>query len=204
MTENERLKDDLAYVRAAIDRQRQILCHAIPFWFAGLIAAFMVVLGAVGDLYRQGVLPESASDIVKLGGFVGLVTILLSRALRERRDRLTDGATRPRQRGQARQVVPFLIFVAGLAFIQIYASTAGIGGAAFKPVIIAYVAVSFMLLGHNGLRLLLWMGAGLAAATLVYVAFDSEFPRTILGVGFAAGILLGSWFDRRLLARAAG
>ncbi|MFQ5347819.1 MAG: hypothetical protein ACE5ED_08240 [Rhodothalassiaceae bacterium] len=204
MTDNERLKDDLAYVRAAIDRQREILCHAIPFWFAGLIAVFLMVLAVVGDLQAQGVLPESVFDIVKLAGFVGLVTVLLSRALGEKRGRRAEKATRPRQRGQARQVVPFLIFVAGLAFIQLYADAAGLGGAALKPVIFAYVAVSFMLLGYNGLRLLFWMGAGLAAATLVYVGLDSEFQRTILGVGFAAGILLGSWFDQRLLARAAG
>ena len=203
MSGTERLRDDLAYVRAAVERQREALCRVIPMWFAALIAAFMVALAVIGDLRSQGLVPDAASDLLKTIGFAGLVTILLSR--RFRRDRGSRSATTPApgRRQQMRQAIPFLIFAAGLAFIQIYASESDIADAAFRPVLLSYVAVGFMLIGHGGLRLLFWMGAGLAVATLGYVAFDTEFKRTLLGLGFSGGVMLGSWLDRRLLDRTA-
>ena len=204
MTETDRLRDDLAYVRAAIDRQREILCHAIPMWFAGLIAAFLLALAFIGDLRSQGLVPDTAFDLLKIVGFVGLVTILLGRSFRRDRRGGRSARTSPAGRHeQVRQAIPFLVFLAGLAFIQLYADAAGIAGAAFRPVLLGYVAVGFMLMGHGGLRLLFWMGAGLAVATVGYVALDIDFKRTLLGLGFAGGVMFGSWLDRRLLDRAA-
>lgn len=203
MTESERLRDDLAYVRAAVERQRQAVCDTVPVWFAAAAGGYFLMLALLRDFSVQEVIGKATLEWINTIGTAILVVIVLTRAYQHRRRAGSEAKPRLRWRDQLRQATPFLIFVAGIVFIKFYADAADIDVAAMQPVFIAYVAVSFMLIGLGGLRLLLWMGAGLAVGLLGYVALDPELKRTLLAAGLGTGMVFGSWLDSRMLARSA-
>ncbi|WP_281300109.1 MULTISPECIES: hypothetical protein [unclassified Iodidimonas] len=203
MTTSEKLSDDLAYVRTAINRQRKMLCDALPFWAAVSIAIFLVLLAVLSDLDRAGTLSEQITDTFALAGGTAIVIMLLFQERKVRARRQATGATAsPLDRSQRRkffyQAATFLI--ATLIF-SLMADQFSLDPEIAGHYQIILMAACLVLIGLNGLNIMLWFGLGLALGGLGTFYLDIEWSKTLLASSSALGILIGTALDRRALAR---
>jgi len=206
MTDSHKLQDDLAYVRAAVDRQRRLTCEYLPVWLAITIGGLLVALTLVRDLVTLGHIGENVLDwaiiVFAVAGIGGVVT----HAMRKRAgsSERTGGASQLKAREKRLASLQALVFVSGLLVLNYALDQGGIGGRTEDIITFTYVGVCMTLMGLSGLHILLWFGVGTAVGTLAFAFLDIDFAKTMFGVCLATGLVFGSWLDRRALARQEG
>lgn len=205
MTTSEKLSDDLAYVRAAIDRQRKMLCDALPLWAALSIGAYLILVAVLGDLKSFGHVSDSLLDIVTLSGAALLMAMLFLQDRRLRARRRETGATASTlDRAQRRKfVLQTATFMAAIVIFNLIGDQSGIPSDIAKTYQLLLMATCLILIGLNGLNMILWLGLGLALGGVGDFYLDIEWPRTLLASSGALGIMTGAALDRRALARKA-
>lgn len=206
MTETEKLRDDLAYVRAAVNRQRRFACEVLPLWLAATIGAMFVGLTVIKDLETMGRVSESLTDGAVIAVAVIAMIALVSHSKLRRRATGRPGHERPKpDRRQKRQsALQALIFVTGYWVLNHALDQAGISGKQDDIISFTYLAACMMLMGLGGLHLLLWFGVGAGAGALALLLFDIAFAKTVVGTCIAVGLVAGAWLDRRALTRSEG
>lgn len=203
MTDTERLGDDLAYIRAAINRQRRLACEYIPAWLAAGAGGFFFLGAVIKDLRLQGIITETTGDAIIIVAMVGLLLALF-------RNRRRNPASRcgGRQQASLRERViyglPALVFLAGLGlFIPVFEQL-GIAQDARMPIIMLYSAVCLILIGLRGVSAATGMGLGLAVGMMVKIFLAFAYSTTVFGLCIALGLIAGAWADRRALAADTG
>jgi len=207
MTETEKLRDDLAYVRAALNRQRRFACEVLPLWLAATIGALFVGLTMIKDLETMGRVSESVTDsAVIVVAVIGMIAVLIKHAGRRRKERRQPEYDRPRPDRWHKQQssLQALIFIVGYGVLNYALDQAGISGKMDDIISFTYLAACMMLMGLGGLHLLLWFGVGAGAGAIALLFFDIAFAKTVVGIFIAAGLITGAWLDRRALSRSEG
>lgn len=200
----DKASEDLAYVRGALERQRRMVCEAVPLWFAAAIGTVLALSAAGRDLVAAGMLEEVWRDRTGSVMMLALVAIYLGYATRKR----GSAGMRERMRAEWREArtlaLPWIVFFAGVLFIKFAGDAAGLEKEALRPFLMGHVAVSMILIGLYRISIVLGFGLGIAAGTLSLVFLDLPAPWTAVGLLAAAGLVAGAWRDRQLVAPRAG
>jgi len=205
MTESDKLRDDLAYVRAAIDRQRRVVSNYLPIWLAAVLGALFVGLTLIKDLETMGRVSESWMDGAVIAvAVIGMIAVL-SHARRKRKTGQPEHDRPGPDRWQKRQSsLQALIFIAGYGVLNYALDQADVTGKMDDIISFTYLAACMMLMGLGGLNLLLWFGFGAGVGALGLLFLDIAYLKTVVGSCIAAGLMTGAWLDRRALARSEG
>ena len=206
MTESDKLKDDLAYVRAAIDRQRRLACEVLPLWLAAVIGSAFVGLAFLKDLQTLGHVSETAMDVTVVAAAavaLGAVVFRKRHGL-DRKESVQDLTSAFDTSQKRRMALQAATFIGGMIFLNHVLDQAGVPDRAADVIIFTYLAISMILMGLGGLHMLLWFGLGMAGGALAFWFLDIAFVKTTLGLCLAGGLIVGAWLDRQALARSEG
>jgi len=203
MTDTERLSDDLAFIRAAVNRQRRVVCEYLPPWLAAGAGGFFFLSALIRDLRLQGVITETIGDGIIIVAMVGLL-VALFRNRRRNPGANCGGRQQASLREQLAYGLPALVWLAGFGlFIPVFEQL-GVAQDARMPILMLYSAVCLILIGLRGVSAATGMGIGIAVggAAKTFLAF--EYSISFLGLSMALGLIAGAWFDRRALAAGNG
>lgn len=192
-----RVGEDLAYVRAVVERQRELLCEHVPVWFAALIGLWLVCTMSLRDLVDHGMVAENIQEWVGNSGLFIVVAILLWRAAQQRRNRKPSDRPRFARQEISRIVLPWFAFMAGLILFRQLGGAAGLDKDVLRPFMFAYTAMALTIIGFSSLHTVLGFGLGLAVGTIAFAFFGLSYPFTALGVAAWLGIVLGAYADQR-------
>lgn len=200
----DKASEDLAYVRRALERQRRMICEAVPLWFAASVATTLALSAAGRDLVAAGLLEEVWRDRLSSTALLGLMVVYFGHATR----RHGSACSRERMRAEWREarifIWPWIVFIAGILFIKFAGDAAGLEKEALRPFLMGHVAVSMILIGLDRLSIVLGFGVGIAAGTLSMVFLDLPAPWTVFGLLAAIGLVAGARRDQRLFGSRAG
>ncbi|MFZ5608793.1 MAG: hypothetical protein ACOY99_04195 [Pseudomonadota bacterium] len=196
----DKISEDLAFVRAALDRQRRTLSSFVPVWFAALIGVFFIGSTLLADLDARALVTATFRDWYKTIALAVLVIGLSSRAYARRGAGSDCAAARLPWRARAVIVLPWIAFGAGILMVQRVGVAAGLAEEVVRPFLLTQAALAMVLIGLGGLGIFLGFGLGLALGTLSLVYANLAYPYTALGVLVAAGLVLGAWADHRAIA----
>ncbi|GAB4576497.1 MAG: hypothetical protein Tsb008_20740 [Rhodothalassiaceae bacterium] len=195
MTTREKIGDDLAFVRAALERQRQFVCDRISPALALGTGLFLVGLSMTKDLVQAGLITDKLAD----GAVLFLMISYIAALFLTRRSGKAGCATSMTVSEQISHGMPMLIWVGGLLLFVPLLEQLGVPAESRKVILIYFSGVALLIVGARGLLTARYMGIGLLLGGLAKLLPGLAFDDTLIGIGMGGGFILGAWLDRRAI-----
>jgi len=192
-----KVEQDLAYVRAVVDRQRQLICEAVPIWFAALVGLYLAGSSVLRDLADRGaVSPDAREWFGNIG--LGVLLVLLFGLVRRKRRRDGRGyGPRLPSREKWHIILPWLAFIAAVLLFAALGSASGLDKAVLRPFFFAMTALAFTIIGLSSIYTVLGFGLGMAVGTIAFAFLNLAFPFSAFGICAGLGLVIGAYADQR-------
>jgi hypothetical protein len=194
------VRDDLAFVRRAVERQQRLRHVVLPWWFAGLIGV-SILLRCIGIDHSPGLYRFVREN----PPLTFLVPLWFFHIWRQRR-KLGAGdapqdAFAPTRADVWAFVSPWLVLLLGFGLLAAIGSRIEIPSPLQAQLLILLAGLTALHAGLAGATGLLYIGVALELGLLAFV-FLSQNTHTVFGVLLLVGLVLGALHEERASERA--
>ncbi len=185
---SEQLRDDLRFLRGAIERQQYLHRRLLPLPAAIVLALYVLLLCA-----RRDFAPGWQSPVVDFAGYAVLATLALYPWLDARR---RGEVVRCAPGDAVRLLLPWAGLGFGMILLFQIADRLALPAEAISPLLILLVGLTAFVVGLHGFPTLLGVGLALGTALVTRLLWPQS-GWLVFGAFFCIGLIGGSLVEHR-------